>query len=458
MITKLLKIAIVGFLFLECNFSYYNEDFDEKDELKEANLTFEKISLLRLNTKTISTAQLLKQIKGNEKEGFTIKNIAVNDETIAQVEGTKPNFSIKIKQSRTFKANIVLEKTGFLDVTLNHCEFSYEFDFIYGDSGDKANAIVETSDGNWVVAGETDSYIKGAGKNDFWVFKLNKNNGNIIWEKTYGDHSYDWANTIVETSDGNLVVGGNFRVLKINKTGGNIIWEKEYKWLTAANSIIETSDGNLAIAGDTFNRRSDVWDFWILEVDKENGSVIWQKTYGGSYYSEANAIVETSDGNLAVAGYKENAAKKEIFWVLKLNKNNGNILWEKTYGSSSSGASSIIETSDGHLAVAGYNRVLKINKENGNIIWKKTTYGGYSIIETSDGNLAVAGHEVLKLNKNNGNIIWKKNYRGSANAIIETSDRNLVVAGNIWSRVTFEGGGIWVLKLYGNDGAIVGSR
>jgi uncharacterized delta-60 repeat protein len=75
-----------------------------------------------------------------------------------------------------------------------------------GSEDDVAYSIQETSDGGCIVAGETYSF--GAGDSDFWVVKLSSA-GVIEWQKTYGGSSYDSARSVQETSDGGYIVAGN---------------------------------------------------------------------------------------------------------------------------------------------------------------------------------------------------------------------------------------------------------
>ena len=70
---------------------------------------------------------------------------------------------------------------------------------------DYANSIQQTSDGGYIVAGETMSF--GAGGSDAWVLKLD-GNGNVQWQKTYGGTGNDYANSIQQTSDGGYIVAG----------------------------------------------------------------------------------------------------------------------------------------------------------------------------------------------------------------------------------------------------------
>ena len=109
----------MAFLFFECNSDLNKED--ESEKLKKADLTFSKLTLNAKNS--ITKDEIFAKIKEDAKQGFQIKSIAVSDSEIAEVKGTKPNFSIKIKKVGTFTATIILEKTGFLDVKIENCEF-----------------------------------------------------------------------------------------------------------------------------------------------------------------------------------------------------------------------------------------------------------------------------------------------------------------------------------------------
>ena len=52
-----------------------------------------------------------------------------------------------------------------------------------GDYYEVARSIQQTTDGGYIVAGETYSF--GAGDYDFWVLRLDAG-GNVTWQKTYG--------------------------------------------------------------------------------------------------------------------------------------------------------------------------------------------------------------------------------------------------------------------------------
>ena len=100
------------------------------------------------------------------------------------------------------------------------------WDKTYGGSGeDWAYSLIQTNDGGYAVAGFTTS--KGAGKQDFWVIKLDEQ-GKKVWDKTYGGSGYD-----------------------------------------AAYSLIQTTDGGYAVAGGTYSKGAGGRDLWIIKLDEQ---------------------------------------------------------------------------------------------------------------------------------------------------------------------------------------------
>ena len=111
-ITKIIGLFLsITLLFITCG-----DDVEVENGLKDApKLTFSKLTV---NKQEVTKEQLLQQIKEKEKEGFSIKKITISDSAFAEVQGTAPNFSLKIKKSGTFKITLTLQKTGFKEVTI----------------------------------------------------------------------------------------------------------------------------------------------------------------------------------------------------------------------------------------------------------------------------------------------------------------------------------------------------
>ena len=111
----------------------------------------------------------------------------------------------------------------------------------------------------------------------------------------------------------------------------------------------------------------------------------WSKVYGGSSDDEAYSVVQTSDGGYAIAGYTESfGAGGSDFWLVKTDAN-GIMQWNKTYGGTGNDeARSLVATPDGGYGMAGrtesfgaggYDFWLVKVDSSGNTQWNQT-YGG----------------------------------------------------------------------------------
>ena len=81
-----------------------------------------------------------------------------------------------------------------------------------GSSGDFARSVQQTTDGGYIVAGETysnDGNVSGYhGLWDYWIVKLDSS-GIIQWQKCLGGNDSDEAHSIQQTSDSGYIVAGH---------------------------------------------------------------------------------------------------------------------------------------------------------------------------------------------------------------------------------------------------------
>jgi hypothetical protein len=81
-------------------------------------------------------------------------------------------------------------------------------------------------------------------------------------------------------------------------------WAKTYGGGSSdrAYCVQQTSDSGYIVAGSTQSFGAGDWDFWILKIVAD-GSIDWQKTYGGISNERAYSIKHTFDGGYIVGGY-----------------------------------------------------------------------------------------------------------------------------------------------------------
>ena len=287
-----------------------------------------------------------------------------------------------------------------------------------GEYDDVAYELVETLDGGYALVGYITYSIYPRffeRQPDLLLVKTDES-GNLEWNKTYGGAGGDIARSLIITSDGGYALVGytssfggtvDFWLVKTDESG-NVEWNQTYGGVQddRAYSLVETSDGGYALIGITESFGSGSYDFWLVKTD-ENGNAEWNKTYGGAGDDIAHSLVVTSDGGYALAGFTHSFGLGFYnFWLVKTDEN-GNIMWNQTYGERGyNQAYSLIETSDGGFAVAGYTNSYDPDDDDfllvktdsfGNVEWNQT-YGGteyevaFSLIATPDGGYTMAGY------------------------------------------------------------------
>jgi hypothetical protein len=97
-----------------------------------------------------------------------------------------------------------------------------------GYSEEIARSLIQTIDGSYLLAGYTESY--GAGTQDIWLVKTDYL-GKMQWNQTYGGSGTDVANSLTKTSDGGYLLGGNTESFGV-KTATLLIIKTDSKGLS----------------------------------------------------------------------------------------------------------------------------------------------------------------------------------------------------------------------------------
>ncbi len=257
---------------------------------------------------------------------------------------------------------------------------------------DQALKIIETREGGYFVTGFFDVSQSGGQGNDgretlhgvgeFWGIKLDAS-GNYIWRRYFGGTNNDRSYDVVQTADsGFLLVGSSesddfditdskgsydFWVVKVSKDG-DLLWTKSYGGSQIENgrSIAQTADGNYLFVGDTRSTDLDVTnlhgnaDAWVVKFNANDGSLIWQKTFGGTEFDSASNIHKLLNGNFAICGNSRsnngdltNNKGQNDAWIYIID-DAGDLKFQKNMGGSALDFSAqVIEFSENQLILVG---------------------------------------------------------------------------------------------------------
>jgi uncharacterized repeat protein (TIGR01451 family) len=231
----------------------------------------------------------------------------------------------------------------------------------------------------------------------------------ILWQKCIGGSRDDQAYSIAKAVDGGLVVVGSSLSNDGDVTGhhgstdstdgwvvklssdGTVQWGKSIggSGVDVLKKVVRTTDDGYICVGTTTSNDGDVagnhggQDVWVVKLDAY-GNIQWQKCLGGSLKEVGSDIAQTADGNYILIGTTSstdgnvsglhpctNCAPytNSDAWVVKLD-NNGNLLWQHCYGSSSNdNGYGIVQ-----LASGGY--VLSVDDFDGTHDYDFATAGG----------------------------------------------------------------------------------
>jgi hypothetical protein len=144
-----------------------------------------------------------------------------------------------------------------------------------GEYEDILNGVTATLDGGIVAAGSTRSW--GSKQTDLTVLKFSKE-GKLIWHKIYGYKRYDFANAVTMTRDGDFIIAGgtdsmgegvyDIYILALDRNG-ELFWSGLYgdRNTDIAHGVTRTSDGSIVVVGES-DSYSSAKDFYLLKLKK----------------------------------------------------------------------------------------------------------------------------------------------------------------------------------------------
>lgn len=182
----------------------------------------------------------------------------------------------------------------------------------FGGAGFEAGySVIETTDGGFIVAGAISSY--GAGQTDIYLVKTNAS-GEVLWEKTIGGTGSETGYSVIETTDGDFVIAGttssygyggtDVYLVKIDKSG-EVLWEETFGGIDFdyGNSVIEENDGGLVVVGSSASFGAESYNIYLIKTTS-SGDLIWEVTFGDLLSNYGYSVLKTTDGGYAIAGSK----------------------------------------------------------------------------------------------------------------------------------------------------------
>ncbi len=276
---------------------------------------------------------------------IAVGNARANDGDITGYNGgTSDGWVIKINSSN---GNIIWSKV------------------LGGASGESFSSVSLQADGTIIATGGYSSTTGTApgyygGSSDIWVVKLDAS-GNILWNKNFGGSNGEYASDIVvaankiyvtgQTGSNNGDVSGSHGqsdvwVFSLDQNG-SLLWQKALGGTNneSADGIKIMDDGNLMLLGYTRSNNGDATanygdnDAWAVKINSSNGTLIWQKNYGGTLNDYFSNIFFLSAATGVFVGYSKsndnnlsgNKGDGDV-WVLKYNLNDGSIISSKLFG------------------------------------------------------------------------------------------------------------------------------
>ncbi|HOY32008.1 MAG TPA: T9SS type A sorting domain-containing protein [Bacteroidales bacterium] len=198
-----------------------------------------------------------------------------------------------------------------------------------------ANDFIRTTDHGFLICGLTDK-LPGKGY-DVLLMKTDSNI-NVEWERYWGGTDWDFGNAVRETCDGAYIIAGqtfsygpaneNIYVIKTNLLG-DTLWTRVFGGDSTdyATSACILPDSTYLIGATTNSFGHGSFDGYVLNLDM-NGDTIRTKTYGDIHEDILNTVSQTPDSGFVIAGTTKNYGAIDYdYWVQSYDKNN-NLKWK----------------------------------------------------------------------------------------------------------------------------------
>ncbi|MGZ4060776.1 MAG: T9SS type A sorting domain-containing protein, partial [Bacteroidia bacterium] len=279
---------------------------------------------------------------------------------------------------------------------------------------DIGKCIRQTADKGYIITGYTNSF--GAGGYDVYLIKLDSFY-HTAWTKTYGGTDWDFGNCVEQTSDGDYIVCGetysfgngdeDYYIIKTD-INGDTLWTKTYGGTNqdVAKSIIQTSDGGYIVTGTSKSLGEPNGDMFTIKMDSM-GDSLWSNKYGTPLADYSNDILESMYGGYIIAGEVHSGAGNSDAAIIKISPAGVFDSILTLPGAQNDNFQSIAESAEGKISMVGKTTTYGDPGGNGDIVfyilksdwtyYGLTTFGGlnmdigYSVEPTIDNAFIICG-------------------------------------------------------------------
>jgi hypothetical protein len=283
-----------------------------------------------------------------------------------------------------------------------------------GEQPDEGQDVIQALDGTFAVAGFT--FSSSAGSADLYLLNMDVN-GNLLWSQTFGGTLYDRGNALQQTWDGGYIIAGetksmgageeDFYLVKTDQLGGEV-WQQAFGSTEEdiAYDVKQTTDGGYIMVGTTYANWGNGSDVYLVKVDAA-GFEQWSQTIGGEDDEEGVGVCQTPDDGFIVAGYSSTSQPYGVY-LFKTDAL-GNLQWSQGYGGGISGTCQSVDlTQNGGYVVVGSSQPMGATNEDifliktdsdGDSLWTRTYGGifddiGYDVQQTVNGGFIITGSSI----------------------------------------------------------------
>jgi hypothetical protein len=144
-----------------------------------------------------------------------------------------------------------------------------------GPQPEHGHSVRQTTDSGYIICGTTLSF--GAGAADIWLIRTNAN-GETLWTRTFGGDTADLGHSVAQTSDGGFILcgqtasfgAGSFDAWLVKADSmGDTTWTRTFGGgeEDVGYSVQPTTDGGFIMAGRTKSLGAGGADFYLVKTD-----------------------------------------------------------------------------------------------------------------------------------------------------------------------------------------------